>query len=434
MHHRVSTPLRVQIAGHSYAAVDWSLGGIRVRDWSDFSNVRPGDTFTCCFSLPFQGFDIAFETELEVVRLIEEDSQMAARFTALDDRQKELMNHFIEQLVRGAMVPIDDTILRIDSPVTPVSTKPDPSPAEEVPVSRWPTRLIGMSAFYLMLGSVLFYALAITVYDNFLSLNITHAVTEKPVEPIISLSDGRVEQVAVTTYQSVKPGQPLFQISSPDLDQDIKQAKVDLEKAKVELESLRKKHAVVVDIHKSHLVKEARFLEIEIDEKQQDIALATERVLALYEHRDALQIASPGDGRIVRVMRNSGSIVRKGDTLAYFEHDAESIVVAYVTQDEAGYLALRDIAYVRSNLFDGSRAARIAAIEPIETITTRFSSDDRIIRVELQLQDASIDLPSGSPVKVEFPATVVDDIFRKDSTGEPQELLVLGQASTGELR
>ena len=89
---------------------------------------------------------------------------------------------------------------------------------------------------------------------------------------------------------------------------------------------------------------------------------------------------------------------------------------------------------MRSNLFDGSRAARIAAIEPIETITTRFSSDDRIIRVELQLQDTSIDLPSGSPVKVEFPATVVDDIFRKAPTGKPQELLVLGQVSTGELR
>lgn len=412
LHHRVSTPLNVVIDGSEYAVADWSLGGLRLRAWQDFSHTEVGDTLACHFSLPFQGFDIAFNTDIEVVRTMPADNELAARFISLDDRQTELMNHFIEQLVRGAMVPIDDTILRIDSPVTPVSTKPDPSPVEEVPVSRWPTKLIGMSVFYFLLGSLVFYLMGVTVYRNFMSLQVAHAVTEKPIEPIISLTDGRIISVSVGTRDQVQAGQSLFQIVSPDLTQRIKEARVDLEKTKLELETLRKKHAVVVDIHKSHLVKEARFLEIEIDEKQQDIALATERLLSLHEHKDDLQIASPNQGRIVKVMRSAGSIVKKGDTLALFEHNEQLRVAAYLTQEDAAYLSLEARAVVHSALYGTSWDAVITAIEPIEPITNKFVTDERSMRVELSLLDDASELPSGTPVHVEFPATKINSLFR----------------------
>ncbi len=411
LHHRVNTPLAVTIDGSTYKAVDWSIGGLRLSGWNQFDTVSVTDGMECHFSLPFQGFDIAFTTSIEVVRLIEADQEIAFRFIGLDDRQVELMNHFVEQLIRGAMTPIDDTILRIDSPVTPVSTKPDPSPTEEVPVSRWPIKLIGMSVFYLVLGVGVFSLLAKTIFDNFLSIEVAHAYTEKPVEELVSLTDGRISFVNARQHRDISAGEPLFRISSPDLNQQIKDAKIDLEQTKLELESLRKKHAVVIDIHKSHLVKEARFIEIEIDKKQQEVTLATETLVALYEHKEELLVASPGEGRLVRILRNEGSLVRKGEPLALFERDGEPMVVAYVSEPEARHLAIYERAVVRSEFYDTAWEAEISAIVPARRDELGFLPGERTMRVELRLFAGAAHLASGSPVRVEFPATRIDNLL-----------------------
>jgi hypothetical protein len=36
------------------------------------------------------------------------------------NREREIMAYFIDELVRGSMTSVDDVILRLDSPVTPV--------------------------------------------------------------------------------------------------------------------------------------------------------------------------------------------------------------------------------------------------------------------------------------------------------------------------
>lgn len=64
---------------------------------------------------------------------IHQQAQLAAMFVEPDERAHQLMSHFIEELVRGSMSPVDDTILRIDIPLTPVSTKPDPNPQGTIP-------------------------------------------------------------------------------------------------------------------------------------------------------------------------------------------------------------------------------------------------------------------------------------------------------------
>lgn len=408
LHHRVQTPLAVDIDGTTYQAIDWSLGGIRVGGF-DVSAASVGDSLPCFFRLPFQGFEIAFDTCIEVVRLDAEAGHLAARFLDLDDRQKELMNHFIEQLIRGAMVPISDTILRIDSPVTPVSTKPDPSPVEEVPVNRWPVKLVAMSAFYVVLGCFSFYLVGSAIYNNFLSLEVENAIAGKHVEPIISLTDGKVIQVAVNQERTVAAGEPLFRISSPDLNRRIKDAKVLLEQSKLELESLRKKHAVVIDIHDSHLTKEARFLEIEIDKKQQEVTLATESLVTLYEHKEELLVASPNRGRVVRLLRQEGSFVQKGDTLAYFEQDDSAFVSAYLKPEEAAHLRLNEVAVVHSRYLNVSWRATVRSIEPAEPMAIEYVPGEDFMRVVLTLEGNTDGLTSGSPVTVQFPATRVDD-------------------------
>ena len=48
------------------------------------------------------------------------------------------MQHFLEELVRGAMVDVQDTIQRIDVPVTPASLEPSKPRSAQVPIKRWP--------------------------------------------------------------------------------------------------------------------------------------------------------------------------------------------------------------------------------------------------------------------------------------------------------
>ena len=81
-----------------------------------------------------------------VVRNDPADAMFAVQFTEIGERERELMQHFIEELVRGSMSDIEDTIQRIDVPVTPASLEPDANPKSKVPVRRWPVKTAVMSS------------------------------------------------------------------------------------------------------------------------------------------------------------------------------------------------------------------------------------------------------------------------------------------------
>jgi len=418
LHHRVKTPLDVKLDGYSYSASDWSMGGFRLSNWDRFEEgFKPTDTFPCYFKLPFQGFDIAFDIQVELVRADETRKTVSFKFIDLTERQIELLNHFVEQLIRGAMVPIGDTILRIDSPVTPVSTKPDPSPLEELPTSRWPTKLIGMSVFYLLVGVMLFGYLGITMYENILSLKVDTAVTASPVEPLVSLVDGRIQKVNAGLDQVVTKGEVLIEIDSPDLKKSIDTAKNKLELKKLELEALRKRYQLAVDTTEGQTSKEARLLEIEIDLMKQEVTLATQSVVNLYEYKENLSIESPDDGRLVSLLRNHGSTVKSGETIGLFERSQLPRINAYVTESEASSLSINQRAEVHLLALDISLSAKVLQIRPDKAFLSGdgyqyrpASETARSVLIELELlpsqhTDVLNSLRSGLPVVVLFPAS-----------------------------
>ena len=83
----------------------------------DFPEIGTQHTLFC--TLPFQGFNITLQADATVVRVSEDDGHVAFRFTGLGERETALMQHFVEDLVRGKMTDVEDTIVRIDTPVTP---------------------------------------------------------------------------------------------------------------------------------------------------------------------------------------------------------------------------------------------------------------------------------------------------------------------------
>jgi multidrug resistance efflux pump len=405
LHHRVKTPLGLHLNGGVYQAIDWSLGGLRIGDWSDTDSVLVGQIVPCQFHLPFQGFDIGLTVELEVLRIDKEQSQLAGQFVELGDREKELMQHFIEQLIRGAMVPVADTIMRIDSPVTPVSTTPDASPVDKLPNSRIPKKLIAMSAFYLIGGLLLFSLVALTIYNNFLSLRVETAMTSKPVEPIIALRDGRLINASVTTDQWVREGDELFQMSLPAINRELDEARIEVERNRLELAALRKKYALAAELNGSHLDPEARRIEIDIDYSQQQVAMANENLLALYRHKDELNLNSPGDGRVIRMFRLPGSQVQRGEMLALFERSGRATVVAYLSEEEVKGIRMDQVADIYSSTYGAQWQGVVTEIMPAQTGMDLPYTAKRGVAVRLALVSGNVDpsdVVSGSPVSIQF--------------------------------
>ena len=264
-HHRVQAPLGIRVDDITYEAVDWSLGGFRLENWQR-TDLTPGKTIEYHFKLPFQGFDITFQGTAKIVFVYSESEQLAAQFSDLSERQLELLSHFIEELVRGSMTPVADTILRIDSPVTPVSTAPDPSPEGEVPLTRWKTKTILMSGLYFSAGLGLFVYITFTLYANFFSLEVESGVVSAPIERIFSTTDGRIQKVAVTIDTLVPQGTALIQIQDAKIEEQIALAQISIERDRSLLEARREELALeqekLIDYHSfvEKSIQQARIL------------------------------------------------------------------------------------------------------------------------------------------------------------------------------
>ncbi len=417
LHHRVSTPLHVLIAGKEYSASDWSLGGLRVTDWDQWQcDNLLGQILPCKFELPFQGFNIAFEVDTEVVRAAEENNELGLKFLDLDDRQIELLNHFVEQLVRGSMTSIEDTILRIDSPVTPVSTKPDPSPVHQVPVHRFPIKMLMMSTIYASIGMVLMLLVGITVYENFLNLKVKSAYTAPATEPLTALVDGRIRKVNAQLHTDTLTGEALLSIESPDIVKRIEEAKIFIEQKQLELEAHRKRHVLAIETSGSAASKEAQLHQIEIDLVQQEVTLAMQKLVALYDYRDDLSVVSPSAGRLVKLLKKPGSFIKRGETLAIFERKELPKILAFVSESDARSLTLNLIATVRLLNADQQWRGRITRIHlpamhlgGYPSPINRSIDTNRPVQVEIQMPEAFHHqlqhLGAGLPIEVLFPTT-----------------------------
>lgn len=413
LHHRINTPLTIRIDGQKYSAIDWSLGGFRIKGWSKSNDLTSVDGDPVCnFRLPFQGFNIDFDVAIHLLRFDKKSHQAAFRFIELSERQTELMSHFIEQLVRGSMTPVRDTILRIDSPVTPVSIEPDPSPATEVPVRGVFSSKFIMSTIYLFLGAALCVLVVTIIYENFLSLKVTSAVVFAPVEPVISLIDGRIKSVNSNINRDIGGGESLFIIDSPTLRKSLEKAKISVEQKKLELEERRKKYALEIESSGSPAGKKARLYAIEIDRIEQEVALATQNQVVLYEFKDNLSIRSPSPGRVIRLLRRKGSIVMRGDTLALFQRKNSPIVHAYIYDHESTDVQLNQQVNIRAggrqwlgvvtDIQDGS-----AKLFKQTTYSSAENTSGKNTRVEIEIYSATKNLPlaprPGMSVEVIFP-------------------------------
>ncbi len=260
-HHRITAPLFVDVAGWRVRAADWSLGGLRIVGFPD-QLPHPGDELPLHLHLPFQGFDVSFDVKAEIVRANPDNQSFAVKFTEVGEREAELMSHFIEELVRGSMSDVEDTIQRIDVPVTPASLEPDANPREQVPVQRLPIKTITMTGIYILLGVVVLAYAAILMYSNFYQLEVQTAVVNAPVEAVRSNVNGRLELTGVKPGDPVNKGQVIADLHDSELEREIELADIAIREQKARLAYLKTRQL-------QELEKVESFATVEIKNVQQ---------------------------------------------------------------------------------------------------------------------------------------------------------------------
>ena len=239
-HHRVTAPLFVDVEGWRLRAADWSLGGLRLVGFPE-QVPEVGRELDLHLTLPFQGFDVAFDAKATVVRTDQAEGMFALKFTELGERERELMSHFIEELIRGSMTDIEDTINRIDVPVTPASLEPDPSPKGDVPVKRWPLKTVVTSAIYVALGLAVLGYTAVLLYANIFRLEVDTAVISAPVVEIKAQADGRIVRSGATPGRMVRRGEVLLDIRDRRLEREIELADIAVQQQKAKLGYLKRR-------------------------------------------------------------------------------------------------------------------------------------------------------------------------------------------------
>lgn len=275
-HHRVSAPLFVTYLGHRVKAADWSLGGLRVVGF-------PGElpslaaALALQLTLPFQGFDVTFEVRAEVVRSDPDAATFAVRFREIGDRERELMTHFLDELVRGSMMDVEDTIQRIDVPVTPASLRPDVNPLKQLPVKRLPVKAIVMSVIYGLLGLVIFGYTGLLSYSNFFRMEVQTAVITAPTDTVAAPVDGRVKWADVKPGDTVKAGEIIVNVIDNQLEREIEIAEIAVKEKKAKLGSLKQRHLDELDRIRSYAtveMKNIRQTRLEVDALTEKLEIA----------------------------------------------------------------------------------------------------------------------------------------------------------------
>lgn len=231
-HHRVTAPMNVTLpSGETSIAANWSLGGLRLDNLSQ-PLPRCGEQIILTLELPFQGFDISFEVSAKVMRARKKKNVLGVEFIELSERAHDLMEHFINDLVRGQMATVEDTICRIDVPVTPISTKPDTNPTGDVPIKRWPMKTIFMSSLYMCLGIFVFSYLAILIYSNTMLMEVQTAVVTSELKTIKMPVEGNVRPIKMDEGLYLTRGEPIAKIESHELERRLEAKHIEYDEKK----------------------------------------------------------------------------------------------------------------------------------------------------------------------------------------------------------
>jgi len=323
-YHRLTAPLHVVLDGQeAILATDWSVGGLGL-EIKENNLPKVGLETTVGVILSFQGYDISFNADVIVVRVDTGSQLIGCQFVALEERSRDLLNYFSADLIRGRMGTFEDSICRIDVPVTPISTKPPTSHISETPVWRLPLKTIFMATFYILAGILVFSYVALLIYSNFMRLEVPSSVVSTHLQTLRMPVDGVIKHINFEVGTHVKAGDEILRINDLKLENQINAAKIRIETAQKDIWRMKQKHKIDVERMKLYRI---------VNRTDKNIAEAR-----LSAKREALNAA---DAHFIRIkkLKENGIV-----TIAQYEMAHKSQIQAVAAVREAEFILEKDAA------------------------------------------------------------------------------------------
>ncbi|NOZ54553.1 MAG: HlyD family efflux transporter periplasmic adaptor subunit [Gammaproteobacteria bacterium] len=240
-HFRLIAPIKVQLLGKVFRTKDWSIGGFRITGFD--GKPDPNTKYKCHIQLSFGEFKIGFNAQALLIWYDEKNQELAAEFEELEPKQKELLQYFTSALIGGEMSSIDDTIRRLEIPVTKVSESLACNVDLGIATKKRPSKKTAMSAAYIVLGLLLTYYAIDTLYSSVFKVRVNLAAIVSPERTIVAPVSGTVEQLYVEQGDNVGPSAPIMYIHNYAVLERVELAKIKILESKLELKSYKEQLA-----------------------------------------------------------------------------------------------------------------------------------------------------------------------------------------------
>lgn len=182
----------------------------------------------------------------------------------------------------------------------------------------------------------------------------------------------------------------------------------------------------------NQVVGRLREAEAAVARASAEVDLAIEELQALQQRRQINKIAAQHDARVLKILRQEGAAVKRGDTILVVERLDERVVHAFLRQEEASRVAIGDEAVVYVPALRARATARVTGVERnaafLDDVDARYSwktardggpkptDKDRTARVTLRFDGVDKAVVEGKfeigmPTVVSFPRRSVNTVF-----------------------
>jgi len=271
--------------------------------------------------------------------------------------------------------------------------------------------------------------------------------------PVVTQVSGPVTQVLVIPGQTVRAGQPMLYVSSPDFAQ-LRSTYLKAHDAYTLAQSNLERDQ---DLYAHHAIAQADLLQAQSARNQAMADLqASEQALQVLGIRDPrqlgdgpassrVQVLAPIAGEVVERMVQPGQVVQAGATQVFTISDMSTVwVLASVYQNDLSYIHMGDSVTVETNAFPATFHGKISYIAPAldpntRTLQVRIVTNNPHGMLKKDMYVTAI-VQSGNTKAL----TVPDDAVLRTDVNEPfvyvlsgtnqfsQRLITIGRSADGQ--
>ncbi|MCA8892752.1 HlyD family secretion protein [Hyphomonas sp.] len=229
---RYSAPLTIEINGHAYPALDWSLSGFRIGEVRELA--LAGEKIRTTVSIQISDFEFRFDTISELLRIYPEKREAAFTFTGLSPEEVRALGFISSAHLSGKLKSVDG-MLRNVSAGTPSATSEEEIDhalqigRRKVLVRRGVFALLALLALLSARASIL----AMTGISSVAAWVDTQLIEISAPEPSV------VKEILADEGARVKPGDAIASLSNRALEAELADAEADKRVMEVRLEGLQ---------------------------------------------------------------------------------------------------------------------------------------------------------------------------------------------------